>query len=126
MREYGAWNERRLMFEAINELRHIRLRIEAQTVHARVEFYMNGEIRNTLFTCCLNECFEQAEVVNLWLKVVFEQRIEGRHLGVHDDDVSRDARLSEVCALVGNGHRQVVDPSILQRLGYLNASSPVS
>ena len=73
-------------------------------MHARVEFNMNGEIRNTLLACRLNECFEQAEVVNLRLKVVFEQRIEGRHLGVHDDDVSRDARLSEVCALVGHGH----------------------
>ena len=54
-----------------------------------------------------------------------EHGAEGRHLRVHDDDVGRDASLSQRGTLVGHRHGQIVHMVFLQRLGYLNGSRAV-
>ena len=91
MTEHRARNDCRLAVESADELVHILLWIEAQTMHTSIELDVYGEARDTLFLGCLHEGVEQTETVDFGFEVVVEHGLEGGHLGVHHHDVRRDA-----------------------------------
>ena len=57
--------------------------------------------------------FEQGETVYLWLEVVLKDGLEGGKLGIHHQDVCRDARLAQLLSLVGYGYGKVVYTMVL-------------
>ena len=95
-------------------------------MHARIQFDMDGPSRNTLFLSGMDEGVHQPERVHLRFQVVVEHGLEGRHLGIHDHDVLRDAVAAQRHPLVGHGHGQVVYPVVLQRLGHFHSPGTVS
>ena len=113
-----------LSAQAFHQLGHLFGR-EAQTVHARVQLDMDGEVRDTFFLRLAHKGVQQMEAIDLRLQLVVEHRLEGRHFGVHDEDVGRNTSLSQFRPFVGHGHGQVVYVPFLQRLGYLVGTSPI-
>ena len=104
MREHGAWDEGLLGMEALNELRKVLGRLEAETVHTRVELQVDGEVGDTLALSGMDEGFEESEAVDLRLKVVLKERLERRHLRIHHHDIGCDACTPQLDTFVGNGH----------------------
>ena len=107
----------RLPFQPRHEFRHVFLRVKAETVHARVQFHMDGKMRDSFFLCRMHQRVQQAEAIDFRFQVVLEKSLETPHLGIHNHDVGRDARPAQVHAFVGHSHGQVVHALILQRLG---------
>ena len=114
------------MLQPVDELVDVLLRVEAKAVHARVELYVYGPARYALFLGRFHESVEQAERVDLRLKVVVEHRLERRHLRVHYHDIRRDAVATQRGTLIGHGHGEIVNAMVLQRLGNLHAARAVS
>ena len=108
--EHGAGHEGRLPTQTLDELGHVGGGVEAQAVHPRVELDVDGEIGDAVFLSSVDECFEDVEREDFRLQTVVEKHLEGRHLGVHNHDVGRDASLAQVSTLVGpqpgNRHRR--------------------
>ena len=88
-------------------------------MHARVQLDMHRPSCDTLLLGRMNQRIHQSEGIDLWFQVVVKHRLEGRHLRIHNHDVLCDAITTERHARVGNGHSEVVDTMVLQRLGYL-------
>ena len=86
---------------------------------------MDGEVRDAFFLRLAHKGVQQMEAIDLRLQLVVEHRLEGRHFGVHNEDVGRDACFSQFRPFVGHGHGQVVYVPFLQRLGYLVGTSPI-
>ena len=126
VREHRARDDSVLMFQSIDELLHVFLRVEAETVHAGVELDMYRPSRDTFFLSGFDEGVEEAERVDLRLEVVVEHRLESRHLRVHDHDVRCDAVTAQRSTLIGDSHGEVVDTVVLQRLGNLHTAGTVS
>ena len=99
--------------------------VEAQTVHARIEFDVDGPAGDAFLAGCFDEGIHQTEGVDFGLEVVVEHRLERRHLGIHDHYIGGDAGLAERDPLIGHGHGKVVYAVILKRLGNLHGPCPI-
>ena len=86
---------------------------------------MNREARDTLLLSRLHQRIEESEAIHLRLKVVVEERLEGRHLWVHNHDITCDTILTECHTLISHSHSKIVDTMVLQSLGYLYGASPI-
>ena len=115
-----------LMFQTVDQLKDIIHRIEPQTMHASIELDMYRPARDAFFSGRLDQRIEQAERVDLRLQIVVEHGLKGGHLRVHDHDIARNACLTERDALIGHSHSEVIDPLILQRLGYLHSTGSIA
>ena len=87
VREDRAWDDRRLMFQAVYQLRHVLQRIKAETVHTRVQLDVYGEVAYTVLLRLTHKGVKQAEGIDLRLQVVIKHGLERRHLRVHNHDV---------------------------------------
>ena len=101
------------MGQTVDELVDVMLRVEAQAMHARVEFDMYRPPRDTLLTGSTDEGVQQSERVYLGFEIIVEHGLEGSHLRVHDHDIGRDACLAEGDALICHGHGEIVDAMVL-------------
>ena len=126
VREHRARNHGILVLQNIYQPVHILTRIEAQTVHARVEFDVHGIVGDTLLPGGLDERVQQAEGIHLRLQVVVEHGLEGRHFGIHNHDVLRDTVAAQRHTLVGYRHGQIVHAMILQGLGHLHGTGSIA
>ena len=113
MAEHRTRDDGVLMLQTVDKFVYILHRVEAQTVHARIELDMYGPARDTFLTSGLDECVHQTEGIDLGLQVVVEHGLEGRHLRVHDHDIGGDACLTERNTLVGHGHGEIIDTLVL-------------
>ena len=109
-----------LVLQPVNQLVHVFLGVESQSVHASVELDVYGEVGDSFFLCRLHQCVEQSETVYLRLQIIVEHGLERRHFRVHDHDVARDAVLAQGYALVGYCHGEIVHQVVLQCLGYFH------
>ena len=75
------------MFQTVYQLRHVLQRIEAKTVHARVQLDMYGEVAYAVLLRLTHKGVKQAEGIDLRLQVVIKHGLERRHLRVHNHDV---------------------------------------
>ena len=125
MREHRARNDGILAFQTTDNLFHVLLRVKTQTMHTRVKFDMNRPTGDTLLLCCMDERIHQSEGIYLRLQFVVEHGLEGRHLGVHDHDVLRDAVTTQLHTLVSHSHSQVVHAVVLQCLSHLHGTGTV-
>ena len=125
MGEDRTRDDGRLLLQAFDELINLRA-VEAQAVHAGVKLQMYGPPRDTLGTGCLDEGIHQSEAIDLRLQVVVEEGLKRRHLGVHHNDILRDAGIAKGDTLVGYRHCQIVHAMVLQRLGNLHGTSAIS
>ena len=57
--------------------------------------------------------------------MIVEHRLESRHLRIHNQDVGRDARLTQLRTLVSHRHSQIVHALVFERLGYFERPCPV-
>ena len=121
----AARQQGRLAREAGDKLRHILQRVEAQTVHARVELDVDGEIGDAVALRRIDEGVEQTEGIDLGLELIPEERVETRHLGIHHHDARSDARTAQRGTLVGDGNGQIGNALILKRLGHLDGAGTV-
>ena len=126
VREDGTRDDGILMLQLANQLLHIILWVETETVHTCIQLDVNREAGDTLLLCCLNQGIEDAERINLWLQVVIKHGLEGSHLWVHNHNVAGDTTLAKGDALIGNSHSQVIDTMVLQGLGNLYRSCTVT
>ena len=125
MTEDGTRYDGVLALQTADNLVNILLRVEAEAVHTRIEFDVYGPTRNTLLLSGTDEGIHQTERVDLWLEIVVEHRLEGRHLRVHNHNVLRNAVATQCDALVSNSHCEVVDTVVLQGLGNLHGTSAI-
>ena len=126
MREHRTRDESILMFEIINEARHIVDRVETQTVHTGIEFDVYRHTCDALLACSMTQGIKQTEGIDLRLEVVVEHSLEGCHLRIHNHDVGSDASLTQCHALIGNRHSKIVNTMVLQSLGYLYRSGTIA
>ena len=106
MGEDGAWNDGVLALQAVDELVHILVGVEAQPVHACIELDVDGPTRDALLLSGMDKCLHQTEGIDLGFQVVVEHGLESCHFRVHDHDVLRDAIATQFYAFVGHGHSQ--------------------
>ena len=125
MGENAARNYCRLTLQTTDEPWHVLLWIEAQAVHARVEFDMNWELRDSFLFGLTNQCFENVEVEDFRFESVVEKELEGSHFGIHHHDVGSDARLAQFGSFVGDSHSEVVHSVVLKRFRCLDGSDAV-
>lgn len=126
VREDGAGHHGRLSLQTGYQARHVVERVEAHAVHAGVQFYVYGHVRDARVLGCSDEGIEQTEAVDLGLEVILKHGIEARHLGIHHHDVFRYAVGPEQSTLVGHRHGQVGHLLLaLQRLGHFHGSGPI-
>ena len=125
MREYGTRDDSVLALQTANKLVDVALWVEAQTVHTGIKFDVHRPASNALLSGSLDKGIHQAEGVNLWLQVVVEHGLEGRHLWVHNHDILRNTATAQRNSLVGHGHGQIIYTMVLQRLGNLHGSSTI-
>ena len=126
VREHGTWHECRLAFESLYQGRHVLHGVEAQAVHASVQFYVYGHAGDASTLGSMDESIEEAETVHLGLQVVLEEGVETGHLGVHDHDVLRYAVGTEQGTLVGHRHGQIAHLLLaLQGLCHLHGTSAI-
>ena len=125
MTEHRAWDDGCLVLQTVYKFEEILFGIEAQTMHTRIELDMYGPTRDSFLTSGLDKGIHQSEGVHLWLEVVVEHCLEGRHLWIHDHDIGGDASLTEGNTFIGHGDSQIVDTVVLQRLGNLHGTCTI-
>ena len=118
MGKHRTGQQSRLALQPTDKGRNL-LGHESQTVHPGVELDMDGEVGDALFLGSLDQRIEQMEAVDFRFQLVVKQGLERRHLGIHDDDGRRNARLTQVRPFICHGNGQIVHPVVLQGLGYL-------
>ena len=87
MREDRTWDDRRLMFQTVYQLRHILQRVKAETVHASIQLDVYREVAYAVLLRLTHKGVKQAEGIDLRLQVVIKHGLERRHLRVHNHDV---------------------------------------
>ena len=113
MAEDRTWNDGILMLQTMNQRIHILLWVEAQTMHARIQFDVYWPTRNTLFLGSLDKCIHQSEGIYLRFQVIIEHGLEGSHLRIHNHDVLRNAIATQSDTLVSHSHSQIVHTMVL-------------
>jgi len=114
-----------LMFQPVDKFIHVFFRIEAQAMHARIEFDVDRITRDTLFLSSLDQCIKQTEGIDFRLEIIVKHGLESAHLRVHDHDVARDAITAQHGTFIGHSHCEIVDTVILQCLGNLHTASAI-
>ena len=118
VREYRPCNDSILALQPFYKSWHI-LGSKAQTVHTRIQFYMNREVGDAFFFCLLNQCIQQMEAVHFRLQLIIEHSLECRHLRIHNDNARRNTCFAQFGTFVGHSHSQIIDMMFLQCLGNL-------
>ena len=113
VREHRTWYQCILMVQLFYEKVEVGARIEPQTVHSRVEFYMHRVPRNAFFLRCFNQCVQQTEAINLWFELVIEKRFERTHLWVHYHNVARNAVSAQRSTFVSHRNSKIIDAMVL-------------
>ena len=125
MAEHRTRHQCRLPAQPLNQTRHVLFRIETQPMHARVEFDMDGEVRDALLLRSIDELLQQVETEHLRFEAIVEQHLERGGFWIHNHDVGSDARLAKVCPLVSHSHSQIIHPIVLQRLARLQRTHAI-
>ena len=114
MREDRTGNNRRLAVQTFYQALHILMRRESQTVHTRIYFDMNREIRHPFTFCCLYHFLQYRESVNIRLQPVSEHGLECRSFRIHNHNRTRNACLAQVGTFIRHSYRQVIHPMLFQ------------
>ena len=112
VREYRPCNDSILALQPFYKSWHI-LGSKAQTVHTRIQFYMNREVGDAFFFCLLNQCIQQMEAVHFRLQLIIEHSLECRHLRIHNDNARRNTCFAQFGTFVGHSHSQIIDMMFL-------------
>ena len=119
MRKYRLNTQVRILYQACGQQFKLRFN-KTEPVHAGIHLDVNAHLLldGSLVSC--NGLFKQIEdvqVVNFGLQVVFQQRIEALFFGTHHHDGKMNAGFTKLHPFIGIGHRQVINPVILQHVG---------
>ena len=98
---------------------------KAETVHASIEFNMNGIRLVVVAVRSLGKEVKYAKAVDIWFQAVFDDALETLLFGIHHHDGQCDAVLAEVHTLVGIGHSKIVHIVGLQCVGNLNTAGTI-
>ena len=118
MREYRTGNNRALVLQAADKQGDI-FHGKAETVHTRIQFYMNREVGDSFFFGGFDKRVEQMEIINFRFQFIVEHGFECRKLRIHNHDRGSNACFAEFGTFVGNGYRQIINMMFLQGFGYL-------
>ncbi len=112
--------------QAADKSRHVLLWIEAQAVHAGVQFYVYGHGCYSGTLGSMDESIKETETIHLRFQIVLEEGVETGHLGIHHHDVLRYAVGAKQGSLVGNGNGQITHLFLtLQGLRHLHGTCTI-
>ena len=95
-------------------------------MHSCIELNVYREVCNTFVLSSIDECIEQSETVNLWLKIVLKESAEAAHLRIHHHDSLRDTLLAKRHTFISNSNSKIIYIVVLQGLCHLDCSRSIS
>ena len=102
------------------------LRNKAQTVHSRIELYVDRISRRTITLHHTLKVAQRVEAIYLWLKPVCNHLVEATRIGIEHHNRHSDTLLTQDNTLVGKCHSEVVHTQSLQQLSHLHITRTIA
>jgi len=99
--------------------------LESQPVHSGIEFDVYGIIAEFSHPYRCQKGEQRAKTEYLRFKFVLQKLFERSAFGIHYHNGYPDSLIAKLFAFVGKGHRQIINPVILQYVGNLKAPAAI-
>ena len=115
MREDRTRHDTALLAQTLADSGHI-AGLEAQAVHSRVHFNMDGVRSDSAPLGFADDGVEEAETIDFRLQIILEEDIEAAEFRIHNHNRNGDASFAQFLTLVGDGDGEIVAAMLLQGL----------